>query len=359
MCTPAQSDLVEGRKHAEIAVSPGGACCIGNTDKVMAELSPSLVVGQPSVVAITDSVQEQQHDTEVDIVETESTAHHEMMPDIDTHSNICTEQLPQAEISNTGKQDLIAGRTRSRCPLTETSLEDLEASFLAPDIPPDLYEWIENPAVEDIEWQQWLADLMRTDKSDQTEDNDEDDPEYKAPQVIAEEEEEEYRTDMAVKVSYKELSSLLEEFIETYHSEVGVVGDETESGLLQDSSVSSNTTQVLELIANACVPVTSLVKGIDEAERSMSEGQIGLLSSQLQQHVQLLCQTYLLSKSDPNFQTLHNQSSYFLSQIINEQMKAGIGTIPYEHSVHSLIIFIQRVEKQCMIFLVSLKSDCC
>jgi hypothetical protein len=164
---------------------------------------------------------------------------------------------------------------------------------------------------------------------------------------------------MAVKVSYKELSSLLEEFIETYHSEVGVVGDETESGLLQDSSVSSNTTQVLELIANACVPVTSLVKGIDEAERSMSEGQIGLLSSQLQQHVQLLCQTYLLSKSDPNFQTLHNQSSYFLSQIINEQMKAGIGTIPYEHSVHSLIIFIQRVEKQCMIFLVSLKSDCC
>jgi hypothetical protein len=88
-----------------------------------------------------------------------------MMPDIDTHSNICTEQLPQAEISNTGKQDLIAGRTRSRCPLTETSLEDLEASFLAPDIPPDLYEWIENPAVEDIEWQQWLADLMRTDKS--------------------------------------------------------------------------------------------------------------------------------------------------------------------------------------------------
>jgi hypothetical protein len=52
-------------------------------------------------------------------------------------------------------------------------------------------------------------------QGDQTEDNDEDDPEYKAPQVIAEEEEEEYRTDMAVKVSYKELSSLLEEFIET------------------------------------------------------------------------------------------------------------------------------------------------
>lgn len=39
------------------------------------------------------------------------------------------------------------------------------ASFLAPDIPPDLYEWIENPGVEDIEWQQWLNDLMRTDKS--------------------------------------------------------------------------------------------------------------------------------------------------------------------------------------------------
>ena len=40
-------------------------------------------------------------------------------------------------------------------------------------------------------------------QGDQTEDNDEDDPEYKAPQVTAEEEEEEYRTDMAVKVSCK------------------------------------------------------------------------------------------------------------------------------------------------------------
>ena len=41
--------------------------------------------------------------------------------------------------------------------------------------------------------------------------------------------------------------------------------------------------QVLELIANACVPVTNLVKEMDEAEKSMSEGQIELLTSQLQQ----------------------------------------------------------------------------
>lgn len=37
---------------------------------------------------------------------------------------------------------------------------------------------------------------------DQTEENEDDDPEYKAPQDVAEEEEE-YRTDMAVKVSCK------------------------------------------------------------------------------------------------------------------------------------------------------------
>lgn len=39
------------------------------------------------------------------------------------------------------------------------------ANFLPPDIPPDLYELIENPAADDIAWQQWLTDLMKTDKS--------------------------------------------------------------------------------------------------------------------------------------------------------------------------------------------------
>ena len=65
--------MVESRKHADIPDSLGDVRCIGETDQIMEELSPKcgmdLVVGQPSPMAhmmtVADSVEEQQHDTEV------------------------------------------------------------------------------------------------------------------------------------------------------------------------------------------------------------------------------------------------------------------------------------------------------
>eukprot|EP00118_Oscarella_pearsei_P016237 m.153611 g.153611 ORF g.153611 m.153611 type:complete len:60 (+) comp38621_c0_seq51:63-242(+) len=37
------------------------------------------------------------------------------------------------------------------------------ADFEAPDAGPDLYHRVKNPGKDDLQWQEWLADLMRTD----------------------------------------------------------------------------------------------------------------------------------------------------------------------------------------------------
>lgn len=53
-------------------------------------------------------------------------------------------------------KDLISLRTRSRHPMTDTTLESLELSFVPPDITPDMYETeIDNP-----DWAEFLRDFV-------------------------------------------------------------------------------------------------------------------------------------------------------------------------------------------------------
>jgi len=53
---------------------------------------------------------------------------------------------------------MIAKRTRSKLPLTDTPLEVIESGFVAPDITPDMYD----THCDDTEWQQFLAGLMKS-----------------------------------------------------------------------------------------------------------------------------------------------------------------------------------------------------
>jgi len=64
----------------------------------------------------------------------------------------------------TGKTDddgIIARRTRSKLSLNDTPLDAIEASFVAPDITPDLYDEA-TLFGDDAEWQTFLAKLMKT-----------------------------------------------------------------------------------------------------------------------------------------------------------------------------------------------------
>lgn len=55
---------------------------------------------------------------------------------------------------------LMAYRTRSKRPLRDVPLGQLEAELRAPDITPDMYD--SNSAHEDREWTDWLRGLMNT-----------------------------------------------------------------------------------------------------------------------------------------------------------------------------------------------------
>jgi len=56
---------------------------------------------------------------------------------------------------------IIARRTRSKLSLNDTPLDEIEASFVAPDITPDLYD--ESTLFgDDDEWQTFLAKLTKT-----------------------------------------------------------------------------------------------------------------------------------------------------------------------------------------------------
>lgn len=72
---------------------------------------------------------------------------------------MCAAGIVQA--SKTDNDGIIARRTRSKLSLNDTPLDEIEASFVAPDITPDLYD--ESTLFgDDDEWQTFLAKLMKT-----------------------------------------------------------------------------------------------------------------------------------------------------------------------------------------------------
>ncbi|XP_034246249.1 uncharacterized protein LOC117648120 [Thrips palmi] len=108
-------------------------------------------------------------------------------------------------------EENIALRTRSKLPLNDTPLEEIEQAFIPPDITPDLYD----TTCDNADWQEFLKEFMQPMRSEvQNPDDDEEDPEYN---VLAEEEiidKEELRRDRAVKVSKRELNELMRELLE-------------------------------------------------------------------------------------------------------------------------------------------------
>uniref|UniRef100_A0A672THK9 GON-4-like protein n=1 Tax=Strigops habroptila TaxID=2489341 RepID=A0A672THK9_STRHB len=107
---------------------------------------------------------------------------------------------------------LIAFRTRSKRPLKDVPLGQLEAELRAPDITPDMYD--PNTA-DDEEWKRWLGGLMNDDVENEDEADDDDDPEYNFLEDLDEPDTEDFRNDRAVRITKKEVNELMEELFET------------------------------------------------------------------------------------------------------------------------------------------------
>ncbi|XP_034161304.2 GON-4-like protein isoform X2 [Pangasianodon hypophthalmus] len=136
---------------------------------------------------------------------------------------LCME--PYQSLSNeNAEESLVACRTRSKRPLRDVPLNQLEAELKAPDITPDMYDCVS--ALEDKEWSHWLQGLMTSHLDNEEEADDDDDPEYNFLDDLDEPDLEDYRNDRAVRITKKEVNELMEELFETFQDELGINEDE-------------------------------------------------------------------------------------------------------------------------------------
>nr|XP_013810031.1 PREDICTED: GON-4-like protein isoform X2 [Apteryx mantelli mantelli] len=254
-------------------------------------------------------------------------------------SPVCMDSYQSLEDS------LIAFRTRSKRPLKDVPLGQLEAELRAPDITPDMYD--PNTA-DDEEWKRWLGGLMNDDVENEDEADDDDDPEYNFLEDLDEPDTEDFRNDRAVRITKKEVNELMEELFET--DEMGFSNMEDE-GLEDEDNVTEsrpnfNTPQALrfeEPLANLLNEQhrtvkeqleqlrmkKSSTKPPQETEKSKPQNEKPLqslvldsmqrkrLQQQMQQHVQLLTQIHLLASSNPALSSEASTTRMFLSELGN------------------------------------------
>uniref|UniRef100_A0A8C3L3A3 GON-4-like protein n=1 Tax=Chrysolophus pictus TaxID=9089 RepID=A0A8C3L3A3_CHRPC len=245
------------------------------------------------------------------------------------------------------EDSLIAFRTRSKRPLKDVPLGQLEAELRAPDITPDMYD--PNTA-DDEEWKRWLGGLMNDDVENEDELDDDDDPEYNFLEDLDEPDTEDFRNDRAVRITKKEVNELMEELFETFQDEMGFSNMEDEGPEDEDNVTESrpnfNTPQALrfeEPLANLLNEQhrtvkeqleqlrmkKSSIKPPQETEKSKPQNEKPLqslvldcaqrkrLQQQMQQHVQLLTQIHLLASSNPALSSEASTTKMFLSELGN------------------------------------------
>ncbi|XP_058165831.1 GON-4-like protein isoform X3 [Dasypus novemcinctus] len=236
---------------------------------------------------------------------------------------------------------LIAFRTRSKMPLKDVPLGQLEAELQAPDITPDMYD--PNTA-DDEDWKMWLGGLMNDDVGNEDEADDDDDPEYNFLEDLDEPDTEDFRTDRAVRIPKKEV----EELFETFQDEKGFSNVEDdgpeEEDRVTESRPNFNTPQALrfeEPLANLLNEQHRTVKELfeqlkmkkssakqqQEVERVkpqtekvhqtlvLDTAQRKRLQHQMQQHVQLLTQIHLLASSNPSLNSEASTTRIFLKEL--------------------------------------------
>ncbi|XP_013125941.3 LOW QUALITY PROTEIN: GON-4-like protein [Oreochromis niloticus] len=235
---------------------------------------------------------------------------------------------------------LMAYRTRSKRPLRDVPLGRLEAELQAPDITPDMYD--SSSTHEDREWTDWLRGLMSSDMDNEEECDDEDDPEYNFLADIDEPDVEDYRDDKAVRITKKEVNELMEELFETLKEdlagqEVDDEGHEEEEEPQEEAQTFQTHTpeeqqdrecaddgrirelrtvkQQLALIRKKQLTGVPHDTHTELIMLKVSVEQKKRLQQQLQQHVQLLTQVYLLTSLVPRLHSEAETCRQFLCEL--------------------------------------------
>ncbi|XP_059363940.1 GON-4-like protein [Carassius carassius] len=269
-------------------------------------------------------------------------------------SPLCMEPY-QALNSGGGGQlndSLVACRTRSKRPLRDVPLDQLEAELCAPDITPDMYDNVSTP--EDPEWTQWLQGLMTSNLDNEEEADEDDDPEYNFLDDLDEPDLEDYRNDRAVRITKKEVNELMEELFETFHDELAAK-EQNEEGHEEeeerDEEVNDtpqfNVPQAIrfeEPLAHMLTACRRTVREQLDALQQRRENQVRFtqhatgpgmflvqptcplvvtspqriqLQQQIQQHVQLLTQVNMLCNPVKALQSEAQTTKHFLGELLS------------------------------------------
>lgn len=247
--------------------------------------------------------------------------------------------LPESEDG----ASLMASRTRSKRPLRDVPLDLLEAELKAPDITPDMYD--SGSTHQDREWTDWLRGLMTTHMDNEEECDDEDDPEYNFLAETDEPDVEDYRDDKAVRITKKEVNELMEELFETLKEDLA--GQEAEDEGREEEE-EEHQEETFSLQTHTQEDTHSTGRGLQEQpkdgpiaglqtvkqqlvflreqaqQRTNPDEPLTLrlqaeqrlrLQQQLQQHVQLLTQTHLLSSPVAKLQSEAETTRQFLVEL--------------------------------------------
>ncbi|XP_059177129.1 GON-4-like protein [Physella acuta] len=163
--------------------------------------------------------------------------------------------------------DTIALRTRSKLPLTSTTITEIESAFVAPDITPDLY----HTNYEDPEYYQFLSNLYKpADETITDDDADANDPEfnYFAEAEREKPDAEDFRVDKFTQIPKKELLHLLDGLEELFEDEVlphqamasasemnvNTIGEASMQDSIQASQMSQPASNACNLVAEFKTP---------------------------------------------------------------------------------------------------------
>ncbi|KAK6180129.1 hypothetical protein SNE40_012334 [Patella caerulea] len=197
--------------------------------------------------------------------------------------------------------DTIARRTRSKLPLTTTSLSELESTFVAPDITEDMYDTL----CDDSEWQEFLSSLITTDEvaADPQEINDDEnnDPEYDylGEAEHEEKDEEDYRFGRPYRIPKTEMLDLLNQLTEFMASD-----QEEEEEDKTDTGGDSTETEERHQRRKSIIMT-------DE----FSTSQRLILEDQMRQHVQLSTQLYFLCLGSEDYSSMTEECYKHLHEL--------------------------------------------
>ncbi|XP_064618934.1 GON-4-like protein [Lineus longissimus] len=226
--------------------------------------------------------------------------------------------IPSVELDEED-EETIATRTRSKLPLTDTPLDEIESNFVAPDITPDLYD----TQCDDKEWGFFLTGLMKTGDPDlnDTLDDEQNDPEYNFLAEEEDDDEDEMRDDRAVKVSKKELNELLDELFEAYGGADILDDEEADTTLTPSYNVPAPMKLNESQKAVVMVEVEQEERKNDIMEKlpdqipviSATEKQ--QLDDQMRKHTQLLLQVGVLAVDTPGLESPANTCRFLLNEL--------------------------------------------